>query len=135
VPTWKEDPLTPHQRAAIDREKHDLFLGLVARDTVVVMIDPRLPSVQGVPDDLRRGPTLRLNFSMAFQGADLSIDDLAVRQTITLATGQKSRVTVPWSAIYAMSPMRDIQSTMWEVDAPSEVRCIPILPKDEGSVN
>ena len=131
---WSQDPLTPQARAELNEEKRALFSGLVASDIVCVLLDPRMPSVQGVPSELRQNPSLRLHFSLSFPDADLAIDTLTLRQTLSFKTGERSRVTIPWSAVFAMSPNRDeTQTVLWQIDVPSEVSITVIPPSRESN--
>ena len=101
-------------------EKQSCLRNLADQGVVMVHLDARRPGVR-VPDYLKTQEWLRLNFNHVKGRADLVVNDWGVRETLRF-NGSWFPVSVPWSAIFAVSlPDQDTQPTIFAEDLPEEM--------------
>ena len=100
----------PSKRAAVER--------VLSSGPALLRFDPRRPGVD-VPADLRGGPVLALRISWNY-AAPLSLDDDAVRQSLTFASGPYPCV-VPWAALFAVGPDDAMPSWVWPRAFPTDI--------------
>jgi stringent starvation protein B len=101
-------------------DKQSSLNGLVQKGVVMLHLDARRPGVR-VPDYLKNQEWLRLNFNHAKGRADLVVNDWGVRETLRF-NGAWFPVSVPWSAVFAMSqPDQTDQPTIFPEDLPEEM--------------
>lgn len=101
-------------------EKQSVLGSLVEKGVVMLHLDARRPGVR-VPDYLKNETWLRLNFNHAKGRADLVVNDWGVRETLRFQ-GSWFPVSVPWSAVFAMSlPEQAEQPTIFAEDLPEEM--------------
>lgn len=102
------------------QEKQSVLGTLLEKGVVMLHLDARRPGVR-VPDYLKNETWLRLNFNHAKGRADLVVNDWGIRETLRFQ-GAWFPVSVPWSAVFAMSlPEHAEQPTIFAEDLPEEM--------------
>jgi stringent starvation protein B len=100
-------------------EKKERLLQALEKGMAMIHLDARRPGVL-VPDSLRPECHLRLNLSYRFDPPDLSVSDWGVRSTLSFS-GKRFKVSVPWSALFAITSHVTREFWMYPDDMPPEV--------------
>ena len=100
-------------------EKKDRLLQALEKGMAMIHLDARRPGVL-VPDSLRQECHLRLNLSYRFDPPDLSVGDWGVRSTLSFS-GRRFKISVPWSALFAITSHVTREFWMYPDDMPPEV--------------
>jgi stringent starvation protein B len=115
-------------------QKQMRMLASLKKGMVMLHLDARRPAVV-VPKDLHSEAHLRLNFSYRFDPADLVVDDVGVRATLSFH-GVRFLVAVPWSAVFAISSHVTREFWAYPEDMPAELfaeRGSTLRPKSRRS--
>jgi len=86
---------------------------------VMIHLDARRPGVL-VPTELKQEPHLRLNLSYRFDPPDLTVGDWGIRASLSFG-GNRFRVAVPWSALFAITSYASKEFWMYPDDMPREL--------------
>src|SRR4051812_2897547 len=100
-------------------DKKERLLAALEKGMVMVHLDARKPGVL-VPEALRDECHLRLNLSFRFDPPDLSVGEWGVKSTLSFG-GRRFRVSVPWSALFAITSQVTREFWMYPDDMPPEV--------------
>ena len=100
-------------------DKKERLLAALEKGMAMVHLDARRPGVL-VPENLREEVHLRLNLSYRFDPPDLSVGDWGVKSTLSFG-GRRFRVSVPWSALFAITSHVTREFWMYPDDMPAEV--------------
>ncbi len=100
-------------------EKKERLLCALEQGMAMIHLDARRPGVL-VPLSLRQEPHLRLNLSHRFDPPDLAVGDWGVRSTLSFG-GNRFRVAVPWSALFAITSYASKEFWMYPDDMPREL--------------
>lgn len=102
-----------------DPEKKERMLWALEQGMVMIHLDARCPGVL-VPATVKSEPHLRLNVSYRFDPPDLTVGDWGIRTTLSFA-GNRFRVAVPWSALFAITSYTTKEFWMYADDMPREL--------------
>lgn len=107
-------------------EKKERLVSALEQGMVMIHLDARRPGVL-VPSSLKLEPHLRLNLSYRFDPPDLAISDWGIRSTLSFA-GNRYRVAVPWSALFAITSYASKEFWMYPDDMPRELiqQAVPV---------
>jgi stringent starvation protein B len=100
-------------------DKKERLLTALEKGMVMVHLDARRPGVL-VPENLRDEVHLRLNLSYRFEPPDLSVGEWGVKSTLSFG-GKRFRVSIPWSALFAITSHVTREFWMYPDDMPPEV--------------
>lgn len=100
-------------------EKKQRLLQALDKGKSQVHLDTRRPGVI-VPAEHRGGHHLVLDLSYRFDPPDLDVNDWGVRETLSFG-GERFKVGVPWSAIYAIASHVTHELWMYPDDMPAEL--------------
>jgi len=109
-------------------EKKERLLSALEQGMVMIHLDARRPGVL-VPPTLKQEPHLRLNLSYRFDPPDLTVGDWGIRSTLSFG-GNRFRVAVPWSALFAITSYASKEFWMYPDDMPRELIQQPVPPRE-----
>jgi stringent starvation protein B len=108
-------------------DKKERLLAVLDRGMVMIHLDARRPGVV-VPEALRKEAHLRLNLSYRFDPPDLTVTEWGIRSTLSFSD-VRHKVSVPWSAVFAMTSHVSKEFWMYPDDMPPELLQTPLPVK------